>query len=339
MKYDFWGLLKHLKHPLKSVYVLHGDETLLQQEALIALRQAANKQGFSERERHDIDRGHDWAMAFADSNALSLFSDKKLIEIHGNKPDAAGGKVLEEYLKNPPEDNVVILVLPKLEAAAFKSKWFTACEDNGVTVSCAPLTPVQLKDWLMQRFSKANITLDPDALAWLCEQTEGNLLAANQEVTKLSLLYGEKNLTLNHIQKTIGDSARFDLFDLTEAAIAGNGTKTAKILFSLKAEGQAESLVLWALSRDIRTLCLLAEGVQLGNPLSQLFQQCGVWNKQQPVMQQALKRLPLKKLLTLNRELLAADKAIKGQSLDNAWDILLRISLALAGVTLFETVV
>ena len=79
MKYDYWGLLKHLKHPLKSVYVLHGDETLLQQEALIALRHAANKQGFSERERHDIDRGHDWAMAFADSNALSLFSDKKLI--------------------------------------------------------------------------------------------------------------------------------------------------------------------------------------------------------------------------------------------------------------------
>ena len=191
----------------------------------------------------------------------------------------------------------------------------------------------------MQLFAKANITLDPDALAWLCEQTEGNLLAANQEVTKLSLLYGEKNLTLNHIQKAIGDSTRFDLFDLTEAAIAGNGTKTAKILFSLKAEGQAESLVLWALSRDIRTLCLLAEGVQLGHPLSQLFQQCGVWNKQQPVMQQALKRLPLKKLLTLNRELLAADKAIKGQSLDNAWDILLRISLALAGVTLFETVV
>jgi DNA polymerase-3 subunit delta len=337
MKYDYWGLLKHLRHPLRSIYVLHGDETLIQQEALIALRQSATRQGFSERERHDIDRGYDWATAFADSNALSLFADKKLIEIYGNKPDAAGGKVLEAYLKNPPEDNVVVLILPKLDAAAQKSKWFSACDDNGITVSCAPLTPVQLKDWLNARCAQVNLTLNHEALTWLCEQTEGNLLAANQEVTKLSLLYGERTLGLEHVQKAIGDHARFDLFDLTEAALAGDATKSARILFSLKAEGQAESLILWALSKEIRTLLMLSEGLQQGLPLAQLFQQQGVWSKQQAVLQKTLKRLSLKKLIKLNQELLAADKAIKGQSLDNAWDILLRLSLALAGVTLFET--
>jgi len=337
MKYDYWGLLKHLKNPLRTVYVLHGDETLIQQEALIALRKTAKKQGFSERERHDIDRQHDWAMAFADSNALSLFADKKLIEIHGNKPDAAGSKVLEEYLKHPIEDNVIVLVLPKLEAAALKSKWFTACDDHGITVSCAPLSSFQFKDWLLQRFGQANISLDTDALTWLCEQTEGNLLAANQEVTKLSLLYGQGQLSLEQLQQAMSDNARFDLFDLTEAALASDATKTAKVFFSLKAEGQAESLILWALSKELRTLLAISEGLQQGTPISSLFQQYGVWNKQQAVIQNTLKRLSLKKLIALNRELLAADQAIKGQSVDNAWDILLRLSLALAGVTLFET--
>ncbi|MBK7301199.1 MAG: DNA polymerase III subunit delta [Moraxellaceae bacterium] len=339
MKYDYWGLLKHLKNPLRTIYVLHGDEALLQQEALIALRKTAIKQGFTERERHDIDKGHDWAAAFADSNALSLFSDKKLIEIHGNKPDAAGAKVLEAYLKNAPEDNLIILVLPKLEAAAQKSKWFVACEDNGITVSCAPLSDFQFKEWITTRCAEQQLSLNSDALTALCQQTEGNLLAAHQEVTKLALLYGKSSVNLEQLQSAISESARFSLFDLSATALAGDATKTAKILFSLKAEGQAESLVLWVLSKEIKTLSLLFEGTQQGLPLSQLFQQQNVWSKQQAVVQKALKRLNTKRMLVLNDELLAADKAIKGQNNENAWDILLRLSLSLAGVTLFENAV
>ena len=339
MKYDYWGLLKHLKNPLRSVYVLHGDETLLQQEALIALRKTAQQQGFSERERHDIDKHYDWSMAFADSNALSLFSDKKLIEIHANKPDAAGAKVLETYLKNPPDDNVVVLVLPKLEAAAQKSKWFAACDENGVTVSCAPLSDFQFKDWITQRCQQQQLTLTPDALTALCQQNEGNLLAAHQEVTKLSLLFGTNTVILEHVEQAISDSSRYSLFDLSASALAGDASKTAKILFSLKAEGQAESLVLWVLAKEIRILSALFEGTQQGLPLNQLFQQHGVWSKQQAVFQHTLRRINQKRILGLNDELLAADKAIKGQNNEDAWDILLRLSLGLAGVRLFENAV
>lgn len=339
MKYDYWGLLKHLKNPLRSVYVLHGDETLIQQEALIAIRKTATQQGFSEKERHDIDKNYDWSMAFADSNALSLFADKKLIEIHANKPDATGAKVLESYLKNPPEDNVLVLVLPKLEAAVQKSKWFVACDDNGITVSCAPLSDFQFKEWITQRCQEYKLKLAPDALTALCQQTEGNLLAAHQEVTKLALLFGATTVSLEDLENCISDSSRFNLFDLSATALSGNASKTAKILFSLKAEGQAESLVLWALAKEIRTLSALFEGTQQGLSLNQLFQQHGVWSKQQAVFQQTLRRLNQKRILRLNDELLAADKAIKGQNNEDAWDILLRLSLGLAGVTLFETAV
>jgi DNA polymerase-3 subunit delta len=142
---------------------------------------------------------------------------------------------------------------------------------------------------------------------------------------------------LSNYRSAISESARFSLFDLSATALLGDATKTAKILFSLKAEGQAESLVLWVLSKEIRTLSVLFEGTQQGLPLSQLFQQQNVWSKQQSVFQKALKRINNKRMLRLNHELLAADKAIKGQNDENAWDILLRLSLSLAGVTLFET--
>ncbi|HNG10539.1 MAG TPA: DNA polymerase III subunit delta [Agitococcus sp.] len=339
MKYDYWGLLKHLKNPLRTIYVLHGDETLIQQEALIALRQVAKQQGFLEHERHDVDKHYDWSMAFADSNALSLFSDKKLIEIHSNKPDAAGAKVIEAYLQSPPEDNVVILVLPKIDAAAQKSKWFTACEDHGITVSCAPLTDYQFKDWIVQRCQSHKVQLDNNALTWLCQQTEGNLLAAHQEVTKLALLFGSEKISLEQLEQSISDSSRFDLFDLSACALAGDAQKTAKILFSLQAEGQAESLILWVLAKEVRMLTNLFEGTQQGVSFSNLCQQLGIWTKQQNGYQLALRRLNHKRLSRLNAELLAADKAIKGQNNDNAWDILLRLSLGLAGVTLFETAV
>ncbi|PTQ90407.1 DNA polymerase III subunit delta [Agitococcus lubricus] len=339
MKYDYWGLVKHLKHPLRQVYVLHGDEILLQQEALIALRQAAQQQGFSERERHDIDKQHDWSMAFSDSHALSLFADKKLIEIYGNKPDAAGAKVIEDYVKHPIDDNVVVLVLPKLDSNTQKSKWFSACDELGVTVSCAPLSDQQFKDWLNQRGRQLKLQLQADALDELCQQTEGNLLAAHQELTKLSLLYGEELLTREHLQHALSDNARFELFDLANTALMGDASKTAKIFFSLKGEGQAESLILWVLNKEIRTLLALSEGLQQGIGLNQLFQQHGVWSKQQAVIQKALKRLSLKRLQALNHTLLEADKAIKGQSLENAWDILLRLSLGLAGVSLFEAII
>lgn len=339
MKYDYWGLLKHLKNPLRAIYVLHGDETLIQQEALIALRDAANTQGFTERERHDIDKNHDWSLVFANSNALSLFADKKLIEIHATKPDAAGAKVLEAYLKNPPPETLVILVLAKLDAATQKSKWFSACDDNGITISCAPLSDTQFKDWLRHRCTTLNLQLSPEALTVLCQHTEGNLLAAHQEITKLSLLYENSPVTLDKLENAISDSSRFTLFDLSASALLGDATKTAKILFSLKAEGQAESLVLWTLSKDIKTLSMLYEGTQQGIALSQLFQQLNIWNKQQAVFQQVLRRFNAKHMLRLNNDLLTADKAIKGQNNEDAWDILLRLSLSLAGVTLFEALV
>ncbi|RZU37052.1 DNA polymerase III delta subunit [Fluviicoccus keumensis] len=337
MKCDARALPRQLK-VLKPVYVIHGDEPLLAQESLDALRAAARKQGFTERDRHDV--GKEWDMALRSCDTLSLFADRKILELHAlNKPDAAAGKALDAFLKNPPDDILLLIVLPRLDAAAQKAAWFNRCDAVGVTVSCQPLTSREHRDWLVERLGRQRLTVTEDALTWLAGQTEGNLLAADQEVLKLHMLFGEGSIDLAQVQSAVGDSARFTLFDLTDTALAGDAAKTARIFFSLKAEGLAESLILWTLSREIRSLLAFAEGQQQGTPPAQLFQQLGIWAKRQGLVSAALRRLPPATLKRLNNELMEADLAIKGQSPDSAWDILLRLSLDLAGVRLFDAVI
>ncbi len=336
MKCDARALPRQLK-TLRPVYVIHGDEPLLAQESLDALRAAARKQGFSERDRHDVGKADEWDMALRSCDTLSLFAERKILELHAaGKPDAAAAKALEAFLKNPPEDILLLIVLPRLDAAAQKAGWFNRCEALGLTVSCQPLGSDEHRGWLQERLRQQQLALTEEAVGWLAGQTEGNLLAAAQEVLKLHMLYGPGELDLSRVQAAVGDSARYTLFDLTDSAMAGDAARTARILYSLKGEGLAESLLLWTLAREIRALLALAEAKEQGTPPGQLFQSLGIWPKRQPLVNDALRRLPLATLKRLNSELLDADLAIKGQSGDTAWDILLRLSLDLAGVRLFD---
>lgn len=336
MKVDPRALPRQLK-TLRPVYVIHGDEPLLVQEALDALREAARRQGYAERERHDVAKGDEWESALRSSDTLSLFAERKILELHGSgKPDATAAKALDAFLKQPPDDILLLIIVPRLDAAAQKAAWFTRCDSVGVHVPCQPLGGSEHREWLRERLHRVKLGLNDEALLWLAGQTEGNLLAASQEVLKLQMLHGEGMLDLEQVQAAVGDSARYTLFDLTDSALGGDAARTARVFFSLKGEGTAESLLLWTLAKEIRALLALAEAQQLGTPPGQLFQSLGIWPKRQPLVSGALRRLPLKALERLNNGLLDADRAIKGQSDELAWDILLRLSLDLAGVRLFD---
>ncbi len=336
MKLRLDQLARHTKEPLLPVYVLFGDETLLMQEAADGLRRAARAQGFSERELSHAERGLDWNELLASANTLSLFGDRKILELRFNgKPDAAAASALESYAANPSPDNLLLLILPKLDGTAQKAKWFVACEAAGASIMVPSVDSAALPDWLQARARGQGLQLSPEALGLLVDKVEGNLLAAAQELEKLRLLHGEGNLTLEQVQAAVSDSARYNVYDLVDCALLGDAEKAARMLFGLKAEGQAESVVLWALMRDVRALVGISEGVAQGQQAFSLMQQFGIWQKRQPIIQQALRRHTLPRLQGLLADTLEIDKAIKGQSPDHAWDGLLRLTLALAGQPLF----
>ncbi|MDP2228435.1 MAG: DNA polymerase III subunit delta [Moraxellaceae bacterium] len=336
MKLRWDQLGRHAREPLLPVYAVFGDETLLQQEAADLLRRAARAQGYSEREVHHAERGMDWNELMAGLNTLSLFGDRKIVEVRfAGKPDTAAAAALEKYAGNPSPDTLLLLLLPKLDGTAQKAKWFVACENVGVSLQLPVIDASTLPDWLSARLQQAGLRTDPEGFALLRERVEGNLLAAQQEIEKLKLVAVDGLLTADTVRATVGDSARYNVYDIADCALAGDAVKAARMLNGLRAEGESESSVLWALGKDARTLAALREGADAGQPVNALMQQNGIWQKRQGLFQRALQRTPASAARQLADEVLAADMAIKGQSAESGWDVLLRIAMLLAGRPLF----
>lgn len=322
----------HLKQNLKPVYVVSGDEPLLVQEAQDAIRAAARAAGITERELHHAERGFDWNEFTMGANTMSLFGDRKLIEIRfGNKPDATASTALLEYAENPSPDNVLLLVLPKLDGATQKAKWYTACDQAGVTMVIYPLDASALPDWLTARLRKGGLNPTGEAITFLTECVEGNLLAANQEVEKLRLLYGSGSLTLEQVQQAVGNSARYDVYELADVTLSGDTPRALRMLAGLFAEGTAESVVIWSLLKDLRALLGASATMEGGMSAMAALNQQGVWQKRQPLLASALQRLPRRHLEGLLALALDIDRGIKGQGDLNPRDGLMRLIAALSG--------
>ncbi|MFT5117786.1 MAG: DNA polymerase-3 subunit delta [Kiritimatiellia bacterium] len=326
-------LAQNLKGKLAPVYLVSGDETLLVQEACDAIRQTARQAGFSERERHHVDKQFSWSQLLSSANSLSLFDDKKIIElrIENGKPGAEGSKAICAYLENPSDDNLLMLVTPKLDSGSQRSKWVKQIEKLGYWVPIWPISPAQLPRWLSQRLQQAGLKADSHVIELLATRIEGNLLAAHQEIEKLTLVATDEWLSPELIANTVADSARYDVFGLIDKALLGDARGAVKNLHGLRSEGIEAITVLWALARELRLLLNIAHAIEQGQNFSWAAKNAGVWDKRQPLVQQALNRLHHKQLTLLIRQANGIDKAIKGLRNADTWNELMELTLNLSG--------
>jgi DNA polymerase III subunit delta len=326
-------LTQTLTGKLAPVYMVSGDETLLVQEACDAIRQAARQAGFTERERHHVDKGFEWSQLLSSSNSLSLFNDKKIIELRvdNGKFGTDGSKAICEYLERPSEDNLLIIVSPKLDSGTQRSKWVKEIEKMGYWIPIWPINATQLPRWLQQRLQQAGLKADNQAIELLAARIEGNLLAAHQEIEKLKLLAVNSHLSLELITNTVADSARYDVFGLVDKALLGDARGAVKTLNGLKSEGTEPITILWALAREIRTLFTISAAIEQGQNFQWAAKNAGIWDQRQALVQQAIKRLHHKQLALLIRQANGIDKAIKGLRKSNTWNELVELILNMAG--------
>lgn len=324
------ALSKHIA----PIYLVSGDELLLVQEACDAIRQAARNAGFSERELYHCDANFEWGQVLTAANSLSLFADKKIIELRlpTGKPGDKGGKILLEYAQSPASDNLLLIVTEKLDGATQKSKWFKAIEDAGVHIQVWPITAAQLPRWIGTRLQQAGLRADSNAIDLLASRIEGNLLAAAQEIEKLKLLTNDNIVSYEMMASVVADSARYDVFGLTDKALHGDARAAVKTLHGLKTEGTEPITILWALTREIRSLVQISLAIAQGKHFDWAAKQAGVWDKRQPLIRAALQRLKPAQLQQLLRKANGIDKAVKGMRNAEPWDELLDLTLNLAGV-------
>lgn len=319
---------------LLPIYLVSGDEPLQVNEAADAIRAAARAQGFGERQVLQAEAGFDWSSLAAAGDSLSLFAERKLIELRlpSAKPGDAGSKALVAYAERPAPDDLLLIVCGKLEKAQQNGKWFKALDAAGAVVQIWPVEPRALPGWVRQRLTARGLEATPEAVALLAERVEGNLLAAAQEVEKLVLLYGSGELDVDTVRAAVSDSARYDVFELADTALGGDAARCARILQGLRGEGSEPVLILWALVREVRALALIAAAAEGGAALDSLLQQHRVWDKRKPLYHAALKRHNARRWRLLLRRAARLDRIVKGAEPGNPWDELLQLSLLIAGV-------
>ena len=319
----------------RPLYVLHGDEHLLLIEAADRIRAAVRKAGFGECEVFVNDKAFRWSALVAAARGMSLFGSRKLIEmrIPTGKPGKEGSAALQEYSALHSPDVIALVTLPKLDSATRKSAWFAALEARGVTIEVPLVERARLPAWIASRLVLQQQSAEREALDFIAERVEGNLLAAHQEIQKLGLLYPAGRLTLEQVREAVLNVARYDVFKLTEAILAGDAARVARMLDGLRAEGESPVLMHWTITEEIRSLLRVQNGIQQGQPLPMLLRQMRVWGARERLYEGALRRLGTSTLKAALGTAAELDKAVKGLGVagsGNVWDELMRLGLLIA---------
>nr|WP_298415774.1 DNA polymerase III subunit delta [uncultured Halomonas sp.] len=322
---------------LPPVIIVAGDEPLIHMEACDAVRAAARKQGIEEREILHVEGNFQWGRLTESAASMSLFASSKLIELRlgDQSPGQEGSKALDAYaVQARHSDDILLISAARLDYKQQQSKWFKALDKIGLFVPVWPVDHQRLGFWMRDRASKHGLQLDMDAARLLGERTEGNLLAADQELQKLALIMPPgARLNAEAIASGVEDNARYDVFTLTDACLRGERERAVRIVQGLRGEGIEAPVVLWALTRELRTLLSLQQHLDQGQSLEHACkaQRPMIPDKRRPNYQQALQRLPhrrLHKLLLFSQRI---DLAIKGSIALPLWDSLNDLSLTLAG--------
>ena len=331
MQLRFEQLDTHLAKGLSAVYAIHGDEPLLALEAADAVRAAARKRGFSDREVFEPGRHFDWSEFQHALASLSLFGGRKIVELRlpTGKPGADGAAAITAYCERPSPDMVLLASLPRLDRATQNAAWFATLSRAGVVVDIWPVERARLPAWIAERLARQNQRATREALEFLADRVEGNLLAAHQEVQKLALLAPQGEIGVEALREAVANVARFDAYSACEAMLAGDAARYVRVIDGLKGEGEAPSLVLWALSEELYALARIQAGVATGRAVDDLLRENRVWGTRQRPMKAAAARL---RPVAVQRALAHAatvDRAIKGVGSGEPWDEFLKLGLGL----------
>ncbi len=334
------SLLKKDPPPLDALYVVSGDEPLLIIETCDALRAAASRAGYTERVSLTLDARSDWSAVIGATQNVSLFGDRRLIDlaIPTGKPGKAGADTLLKLTgmaqAGALADTLLMINLPRLDKATRSAKWAQGLFDAATAIEVASVERAALPRWIAQRLARQDQQLDSATLEWMADKVEGNLLAAHQEVQKLGLLYPPGKISSQDVERAVLNVARYDVFGLRDAMLAGNAAKALTMLAGLRAEGEALPLVLWAVGDEVRVLARLAASQAAGQDLSAEMRRQRIYGPREHLVRQTLGRLPPQAWPAAVQHAHDIDRLIKGLKvpgrIDDPWEELSRLALRIA---------
>jgi len=316
-------LKQTLERKLMPVYFFSGDEPLQIMEAVDLVRGVFRQAGFAESERFHVDnaRSFDWQAFTMSGNSMSLFGDKKIVNLHLplGKPGAEGAAALKKWCESPPADTVLVIVSGKPEGRFQTSAWFKAIDKVGVTMQAWPLSGQKMHGWIRQRMTDCELQAEPAVVELLVDRVEGNLLAARQEIEKLAILHRGQSVTANDVIASVTDSSRYTILDLIEATLGSDSARSLKVLDGLRAAGDSPVLVCWHLSSEVRKIISVIARIDSGENPSQAMFKSGVWKNRQPLVSQVIRSRPRLFWLRAASDCSYIDRLSKGMASGDLW--------------------
>ena len=313
MKLTETQLNDSLNKSLENIYIIFADESILIEGSLEKIYSKAKKENFTEKDTYIVESQTDWDFLSSNSENLDLFGSKKILEVKllGQGPGIKGANSLKEYAKNPDPNILLVVIGENLERKSLSSAWVKALEKEGILISISPLSPSSLTEWIKNKGKEQDIEIKKEAGLLLAEKTEGNLMATMQEIRKLSLAYPSEQIDLEKMKRNITDSSKYSIFDFSNAFVSRNTAKAIQVLESLKAEGTPETLILWALTRELNNLFKVSKSGSAK----------GIWGPKNYLnsLEKTSKEISQHKILEAFKNIAFIDSCIKGFSTQNPW--------------------
>ena len=327
---------------LPKVLLLNGNEPLLVEECLDSVRRVLREHGFSERLKYQLETGFDWNKLTGAGQAMSLFAERRIIELRVPKAlGAPGTKAITEYCQSPAEDDILVILMPALDKRQRSAKWVSAIQSVGWIADGYDISQQQFPAWLKKRLQSRSLRVENGVIELMTEQLEGNVMAAAQEVDKLQVLAKDGAVTLKLVNESLADQARFDVYALTDGCLLGDFNRVLRIKSRLQSEGVEPVIVVWALVREIRVLASIAAGLQQGQNRSSLFKKNRIWSKREPAVNSALNRLSSASWYDALEQAAHLDQTVKGQrytEVGTTWYQIEQLCAKLCGVELASCV-
>lgn len=325
---------KLIQQGLQAIYVLVGDEPLAQREHLDAIRAAAKSQGYEERTSLIAERNFNWQQIQYFGQSSSLFASLRLLEIAipSGKPGVEGAKALQALAEKKMVDTIVVILLPSLDRETKSSHWYQALEQHAQVFALNEVDAKALPQWILQRLKQQAQSTDQETLEFIANQVEGNLLAADQEIQKLGLLYPEGNLTNAQVKESVLNVSRYDAFQLGEAVLAGDIARTVRVLQGLQDEGEQALAVMNPLLWTFKPLVSVKLAQSRGENVEQAMTKARIFGARQTFFKRALGKLSLRQLEAALQKLADIDQTAKGVMQGDAWLEISRLCFGLARI-------
>nr|VFJ48577.1 MAG: DNA polymerase III, delta subunit [Candidatus Kentron sp. FW]VFJ49967.1 MAG: DNA polymerase III, delta subunit [Candidatus Kentron sp. FW] len=324
----------HLRRGLAPVYVISGDEPLQTTETLDVIRRSARNSGFTERIVFHADNRFDWNIIGRYSESLSLFSEKRLLDIRlpAGNPGQQGADMLVQCASHSNPDQIILVSTGQLDARQRKSKWYRSLEKVGVVIAIWPMNPRNLPGWIKNRALHRGVTITTGAAELLADRVEGNLLACAQEIEKFVLLGNNREIDVQNVLECVMDNARFETFALVDSTLAGDARYTMRILWRLVEEDTDPLPVLGILVWEIREMAKISAELTAGRHLEQVIGGQSVWYRRKVIIGTALSRHNRIAWVEMLQVAQCVDQIIKGIRKGDPWEGLLGLALLIVGI-------